>query len=73
MLKAAYERCVDNTGKFSAAYMNRVLESWHKSGILNLEQLAEAEQRKKSGQTQNTSYDIDEVERLSFFDLPEEL
>lgn len=73
MLSAAYERCADNTGKFSAAYMNRVLERWQKEGVKNLEQLAREEQRKKGEKEHNTSYDIDEVERMSFFDLPEEI
>jgi len=73
MLSAAYERCADNTGKFSAAYMNRVLERWQKEGVKNPEQLAREEQEKKKEKEHNTSYDIDEVERMSFFDLPEEL
>lgn len=77
MLAAAYERCADNTGKFSAAYMNKVLESWHKQGIKNLQQLSDLEAQR--GQQSNNSgerpasFDIDEVERLSFFDLPEGL
>lgn len=78
MLSAAYERCANNTGKFSAAYMNKVLDSWQKSGIKNPEQLAAAEQTRENQQSKNgkahpASYDIDEVERMSFFDLPEEL
>ncbi len=82
MLTAAYERCADNTGKFSAAYMDRVLESWHTAGVLNLEALAAYEEKKKSppqakGKAQKASseksYDIDELERMSFFDLPDDL
>ncbi|MCH5352983.1 MAG: DnaD domain protein [Acutalibacter sp.] len=73
LLTAAYERCVDNTGKFSAAYMNRILERWHKKDIHTLEQVAAEEQSKQEEKSKNTSYDIDEVERLSFFDLPEDL
>ena len=33
MLEAAYSATVDAIGKFSMAYMNRVLESWHEKGI----------------------------------------
>ena len=73
LLTAAYERCVDNTGKFSAAYMNRILERWHKKNIKTLEQVDAEEQSKNEEKSKNTSYDIDEVERMSFFDLPEEL
>ena len=73
LLTAAYERCVDNTGKFSAAYMNRILERWHKKDIHTLEQVAAEEQSKNEEKSKKTSYDIDEVEKLSFFDLPEDL
>lgn len=78
MLSAAYERCANNTGKFSAAYMNKVLDSWQKAGVKNTEQLAAAEQERENKQNKTeksspTSYDIDEVERMSFFDLPEGL
>ena len=71
MLAAAYERCADNTGKFSAAYMNKVLERWYKTGIRNLSELAGEEQQKK--EEREKSYDIDELERMSFFDLPDNL
>lgn len=74
MLSAAYDRCADNTGKFSAAYMNKVLEGWHNAGIRSVDQLEEAEHRKKEEAAKDgKSYDIDELERLSFFNLPEEL
>lgn len=73
LLSAAYERCVDNTGKFSAAYMNRILERWYKKGIKTMEQVTAEEQNRQEETKKPSSYDINEVERLSFFDLPEEL
>lgn len=80
MLSAAYDRCADNTGKFSAAYMDRVLESWHAAGVRNPEELAAYEEKKKAEGTGKAapragekSYDIDELERLSFFSLPDNL
>lgn len=87
MLSAAYERCVDNTGKFSAAYMDRVLESWHTAGVRNLEELSAHEEKKqaarqaekekprsrKDGDGGGKSYDIDELARMSFFHLPKDL
>lgn len=74
MLSAAYDRCADNTGKFSAAYINKVLEGWHNAGIRTVEQLQEAERQKQEEQKKDQkSYDIDELERLSFFNLPKEL
>ena len=74
MLSAAYDRCADNTGKFSAAYINKVLEGWYSAGIRTVEQLQEAERQKQEEQKKDQkSYDIDELERLSFFNLPKEL
>ena len=68
-----YERCVDNTGKFSAGYINKILEGWHRSGVRNLRELEQLEARKREDRGSGKSYDIEELERMSFFDLPEEL
>lgn len=73
MLAAAYERCVDNTGKFSASYMNKVLEGWHNSGVRNPGELERMEARRKAQGAASKSYDIDDLEKMSGFDLPEEL
>lgn len=86
MLSAAYDRCADNTGKFSAAYIDRVLESWHTAGVRNPEELAAYEEKKRGGPSGagkggskpaprdgEKSYDIDELERMSFFSLPDNL
>ena len=73
MLSAAYERCVDSTGKFNVNYINKVLEGWHKNGVRNLQELEELETKKKEDREAAKSYDIDELEKMSFFDLPEEL
>lgn len=73
MLRAAYERCVDNTGKFNISYINKILEGWHKQGARNLQEVDALEAKKKEEREQGTSYDIDQLEKMSFFDLPEEL
>lgn len=73
MLSAAYESCVDHTGKFSAGYMDKVLAGWQSRGLRNVQEL-EAERREaKEKHTREKSYDIDELEEMSVFDLPEEL
>lgn len=83
MLAAAYDRCTYNIGKFSIAYINSVLESWQRAGVKSPDALAEYERKKKAGLDKpkgkgrnaggEKSYDIDELERMSFFDLPENL
>ena len=72
MIREAYERTVDRTGKFSTGYMNRILERWHKEGISTPEQAA-AEQEKKAAAQKKTeerkiTYDLEEYERTSFYD-----
>lgn len=73
MLSAAYEECVDHTGKFSTAYMNKVLGGWHEKGIRSRTDLEQSKQQREQQKQDAKSYDIDELERLSFFDLPEDL
>ena len=69
MVREAYDRCVDATGKLSLSYMNRILERWQKEGILTTQQAAMEQQEKaavrKKSQPQNTTYDIEEYERMS--------
>ena len=40
MLEKAYEITVDNTGKASFSYINKILENWHNDGIKKLSDLA---------------------------------
>lgn len=72
MIREAYERCVNQTGKLSLRYMHKILERWQREGILTLEQ-ARREQEQKSAarreQEENrVSYDIDSFERSGAFD-----
>lgn len=73
MLSAAYERCVDNTGKFNVSYIDKILEGWHKNGVRNLQELEALDAKKKEDRENAKTYDIEELEKMSFFDLPEEL
>ena len=75
MVREAYERCVNATGKLSMSYMNRILERWHKEGISDPQHAAlEKDKKPASGNGRQTTYDIDEYERMtmSIPDLPKE-
>lgn len=74
LITEAYERCADQTGKLSFAYMNKILEKWDKSGIKTMEQLREAESRIKDNKLQEKqkSYDVNELDEMSFFNPLEE-
>lgn len=72
MIREAYDRAVDATGKFSASYMNRILERWKKANITTV---LEAEKEKmeraaarRSGKSSSLSQDLDEFERSGVFD-----
>ncbi len=87
MLSAAYDACAEYTGKFSAAYMDKVLDGWHQLGIRSLKELQENQAAQASQTSQpsrpaapvrqnppeNKSYDITQLEQLSSFHLPENL
>ena len=72
MLREAYDRAVDATGKFSASYMNRILERWNRAGIKTVKQAAEERMEhaaaKDRGKGKNLTFDIDEYERTSIYD-----
>lgn len=45
LLKEAYDRCIDNKGKYILNYINSIIKSWHDGGIKTLQQ-ANDEKRK---------------------------
>lgn len=72
LIHEAYERSVDNTGKFSISYMDKILERWSKEGITTLEQAQKDKENRaaarKSTKPQKTTYDIEEYEHSNVFD-----
>ena len=65
MVKAAYELTVNQTGKLSFAYMNKILESWAKSNIhapgdIHKQKTTEKKDTKKS------RYDFKALQRQAF-------
>lgn len=65
MIKAAYERTVNNTGKISVPYMNTILRSWQQKGIKTVSQIAEKENtRQNTKKSANGSYELDDMAAL---------
>ena len=62
-LAMAYERTCLNTGGLNWAYMNKILESWHKSGFHSAGQIA-AGDTKKTRKTGPRQLDSDELAAL---------
>lgn len=71
MLVEAYERCANRLGKFNISYMNKVLTNWHAAGIRNPAQIEQFDQKKKPGG--DKSYNIEDINQISSFDIPEDL
>ncbi|MBC8545956.1 DnaD domain protein [Clostridiaceae bacterium NSJ-31] len=66
VIKLAYERSIENTGKLSFPYINKVLSNWRSQNIRTPEQVAKESsafaRQKAEQQKPKSSYDIDELE-----------
>ncbi len=72
MITAAYDRCVDHTGKYSAAYMDKILGRWHQEGLTTPQAVEAEENARKTAAQPGKTYAIDQVEEMSFFDVTED-
>ncbi|MFA9379625.1 MAG: DnaD domain protein [Acetanaerobacterium sp.] len=69
MIRAAYEKTVDNTGKLSFAYLDKILSNWYSKGIKTVEEaMGESTQKPKRGAS--TSLDISSIENEGIYDTP---
>lgn len=65
LLKAAYDACVDAKTKLSMPYVAKIIESWHKDGITNPEQIsAKKKNVKPQGKNDFAGYDLDLFEKM---------
>ncbi len=70
IIKLAYERTIDNIGKQSFPYTNKILSAWHEKGIKDAREasLESQTQKKSPGQSKNggmaSSFDMDELQLL---------
>ncbi len=70
MLREAYERCVDTKGSMKFSYIDGILKRWHNEGIMNMKDLAEFENQKKTpSKKRKTSYNIDELKKIDTLDF----
>lgn len=64
MVKLAYERAIDQIGKVSFPYINKILSSWHEKGITTTRQAAQERQGAKAMQkSEQSSIDFDEIQQ----------
>ena len=66
VLKAAYDVCIDNIGKYKASYIKSVLESWNKDGIKTKEDLEKLNQEKNNASSnKKNTYDTYDLHLLT--------
>lgn len=63
LVRLAYDKCVEKTGKFQHKYMDKILESWHLDGIDTAEK-AQAQSGGKTAAPAGTSMDLDDYEDM---------
>ena len=74
LVRAAYEKCISNTGKFTYGYVKKIIESWHEKGITTLDKVKkeQADKKKsKSGGRYKATYDIAAYESVNEADSEE--
>ena len=59
LVKLAYEKTVDGTGKLSFTYMNGIIKRWHESGFTTPEEVAAGEANRKA-EKNNSSFAEDD-------------
>ena len=65
LLKAAYDACVDAKTKLSMPYVAKIIESWHKDGVTNPEQISSKKKNvKPQGKNDYAGYDLDLFEKM---------
>ncbi len=77
MIKLAYEKCVDSTGKINTKYMTKIFNTWQEKNLTSVQQVEKIEAQYaqesffKDGRKES-SYDISEFDKLSVFSLEED-
>ena len=66
MIKLAYEKTIDSTGKMAFPYINKILVSWSEKGIHTPAQVEEEQKLDTKGgkKTSVPSYDLDGINKL---------
>ncbi len=69
LLKAAYDICVDAKSKFSMSYVAKILENWHKQGVMTPDDVASQKSTSSSDSGQKpqgnyAGYDLEKYEEM---------
>lgn len=64
MIRLAFDKMVDNTGKVSFPYMDKMMQNWHNQGLKTPEQVAQSDQKRKTTKPEDKpSYDMELINK----------
>lgn len=63
VIKLAYETAIDNTGKLTFPYINKVLSNWHDKGITTCRQVSEEQLHRQESKSAAQSFDLAQFEQ----------
>ena len=66
LLKEAYNICIDNKAKLQMPYINKILESWHSSGIKTPADIQKEDKKQSSAKNTSATYNIDLAKKRMF-------
>ncbi len=66
LLSLAYTKCFEKTGKFQAAYMDRLLCAWHEDGITSPEMVGTTKKAapRPTKKSENGGFDVEKYEKM---------
>lgn len=70
IIRAAFDKTVDNTGKLSFAYLDKILANWFSKGIKTMEQAMAESAEKPKRSARETSLDINSIENEGLYETP---
>lgn len=65
LIKAAYDLTLDNTGKLSFPYMNKILTNWDREGVKSPKDIEKSKPAKTNKKSKDKSYNIGDFENYS--------
>lgn len=71
MIKIAYEKCIDNTGKLSFPYINKILSSWNEKGISTPEDVENNENARRQEEALSSTFRAEDFDDFSNYTVPD--
>lgn len=70
MIRIAYDKTIDNTGRLSFSYLSKILFNWHKKGITTAEQAMQESLEKPQAGGFTPSLDMNAIENEILYNTP---